>query len=163
MTLQRRNKYLKYLLRAFRHHFRSDKCYRVKKFKSDFGYSPDLSTPKTFNEKILCRMINREQNERFTQLADKLTVREHVEQSHRDILPVIHGVFDSVNEIDTFDFPDRFVLKCNHDSGSYVICTDRKQLNVQEAKAKLSCHLKMNMYYKTREWQYKRIKPKIFC
>lgn len=155
--------YFRYLLRVSRHYFRSDKTYRMSKFKKDFGYPPNLSCPRTFNEKILYRMINPVDEELITQLANKLKVREYVESINQDILPVVYGVFDNVDCIDISSFPERFVLKCNHDTGSFIICTDKNSFDFDRAKSKLSLHLKMNMYYKTREWQYRKIKPFIFC
>lgn len=114
--------YFRYLLRVFRHYLRSDKIYRVNKLRKDFGYTPNLSFPVTFNEKILCRMINPVNEELITQLADKLKVREYVEKINPNILPVVYGVFDDVNHIDISFFPERFILKCNHDTGSFIIC-----------------------------------------
>ncbi|HFW3114604.1 TPA: ATP-grasp fold amidoligase family protein [Salmonella enterica subsp. diarizonae serovar 61:r:-] len=117
----------------------------------------------TFNEKILYRMINPVDEELITQLANKLKVREYVESINQDILPVVYGVFDNVDCIDISSFPERFVLKCNHDTGSFIICMDKNSFDFDRAKSKLSLHLKMNMYYKTKEWQYRKIKPFIFC
>lgn len=156
-------KYFKYLLRVSRHYFRSDKTYRVSKFKKDFGYVPNVYSPTTFNEKVLYRMINPVRAELVTQLSDKLKAREYVKSINQDILPVIYGVFDSADCIETSSFPEKFVLKCNHDTGSFIISTDKKTFNLDKAKSKMSLHLKMNMYYKTREWQYKNIKPLVFC
>lgn len=155
--------YFKYLLRISRHHLRSDETYRVNKFKKDFGYTPNLSNPITFNEKILYRMINPVDSEHITQLADKLKARDYVEKINQNILPVIYGVFDNVDDIDISYFPEKFVLKCNHDSGSFIICTNKNSFDFERVKSKISLHLKMNMYYKTREWQYKKIKPFVFC
>lgn len=155
--------YFKYLLRVSRHYFRSDKTYRMRKFKKDFGFYPDLSHPKTFNEKILYRMITPRKTEIITQLADKLEAREYVKKINPDILSVIYGVFNNVNDINIHEFPEKFVLKCNHDTGSVVICEDKDNFDFERASSKLSLHMKMNMYYKTREWQYKKIKPYILC
>ncbi|MGU3489423.1 ATP-grasp fold amidoligase family protein [Enterobacter bugandensis] len=135
----------------------------MNKFKKDFGYTPNLSCPMTFNEKILYRMINPVNTELITILADKLKARGYVEKINKKILPEVYGVFNNVGEIDISSLPEKFVLKCNHDTGSFIICTDKNSFDFEEAKLKLSFHLKMNMYYKTREWQYKKIKPFVFC
>lgn len=155
--------YFRYQLRISRHYLRSDKTYRVNKFKKDFGYTPNLLSPVTFNEKILYRMINPVNTVFITQLADKLKVRKHVEKINKNILPEVYGVFEHVDDIDISSFPEKFVLKCNHDTGSFIICTNKNSFDFEKAKSKLSLHLKMNMYYKTREWQYKKIKPFVFC
>ncbi|MEH4990253.1 ATP-grasp fold amidoligase family protein [Enterobacter asburiae] len=155
--------YFRYFLRVCRHYLRSDKTYRVGKFKKDFGYAPNISAPETFNEKILYRMINPVKVDFITQLADKLKAREYVKNISQNILPVIYGVFDEVDCIDVSSFPEKFVLKCNHDTGSVIICLDKNRFDLEKTKLKLFLHLKMNMYYKTREWQYKNIKPVVFC
>lgn len=155
--------YFRYLLRISRHYLRSDETYRVNKFKKDFGYSPDLLYPSTFNEKILYSMINPINTELITQLADKLKAREYVEKINQMILTEVYGVFDHVDDIDISSFPEKFILKCNHDTGSSIICTNKNNFDIEKAKLKLSLHLKMNMYYKTREWQYKKITPFVFC
>ena len=155
--------YFKYLLRFLRHYIKCDKAYRVSKFRKDFGFLPDLAHPKTFNEKILCRMIMPVKVDFITQLADKLKARDYVKRLNYDILPEIYGVFEHVDGIDISMFPEKFVLKCNHDTGSAIVCSDKRVFDFESAKAKLAFHLKVNMYYKTREWQYKRIKPVIIC
>lgn len=155
--------YFRYLLRVSRHYLRSDEVYRVSKFKKDFGYPPNLLSPVTFNEKILYRMINPVNTELITLLVDKLKAREYVEKINQNILPEVYGVFESVDYIDIASFPEKFVLKCNHDTGSFIICKNKNSFDFEKAKLKLSLHLKMNMYYKTREWQYKKIKPLIYC
>ena len=155
--------YFKYLLCVFRYYFRSDKIYRMWKFKKDFGFYPNLSSPTTFNEKILYRMITPIKEEYVTQLADKLRAREYVKSIHPDIVSVIYGVFKTVDDIDFAALPEKFVLKCNHDTGSFVICENKESFDTERARFRLSLHVKMNMYYRTREWQYKKIKPLIFC
>lgn len=157
------HQYIKYLLRLSRHYLISDKKYRIRKFKKDFGFHPNLSHPKTFNEKILFRMINPIKEDTLTQLADKLEARKHVAKINKNILTFIYGIYKSPSDINIQKLPRRFVLKCNHDTGSSVICEDKESFDFEEASSKLYFHTKMNMYYKTREWQYKRIKPLIFC
>ncbi|MEH4929658.1 ATP-grasp fold amidoligase family protein [Enterobacter cloacae] len=163
MNWQYSREHFRYLLRVARRHLRNDRVYRIQKFKKDFGYTPNLSSPTTFNEKILYRMINPVSEGLFTQLADKLKAREYVGSLNHDILSIIYGVYQNVEQIDLSSLPERFVLKCNHDTGSFVICHDKNSFDLAKAKAKLSMHLKQNMYYKTREWQYKNITPLIFC
>ncbi|MBA2862113.1 ATP-grasp fold amidoligase family protein [Methanococcus maripaludis] len=67
--------------------------------------------------------------------------------------------------IDDLDFSKllQLVLKCNHDSGSVVICKDKTKFDFKEARRKLNRCLKRNYYYLSREWPYKNVKPKIVC
>ena len=73
------------------------------------------------------------------------------------VIPTL-AVYNSVDEIDLDKLPDRFVLKCNHDSGSVVICRDKAQFDLDKAKKKLDCCLKHDFYWDTREWPYKNVK-----
>ena len=97
-------------------------------------------------------------------LADKLAVREYVASRTTRVkaVPLI-GVYRRFSHIDFSTLPDQFVLKCNHDSGSTIICTNKNQFNYRQARKKLTLALKKNLYYTTREWQYKNITPVILC
>ena len=70
-----------------------------------------------------------------TRLADKYLVREWIHEKIGDeyLIPLL-GVYDSFDEIDFEALPDRFVLKCTHDSGSIVLCKDRKTVDWRRAK-----------------------------
>lgn len=78
------------------------------------------------------------------------------------IIPTL-GVWDKFEDIDFEKLPDKFVLKCTHDSGGVVICKDKSKFNIEEAKAKIDKSLQKNYYYITREWPYKNVKPRIIA
>ena len=59
--------------------------------------------------------------------------------------------------------PNQFVIKCNHDSGGLIICTNKKKLNYNLAEKTINRSLKSNFYYIGREYQYRNIKPMILC
>ncbi|EIQ79863.1 hypothetical protein SF123566_8649 [Shigella flexneri 1235-66] len=43
------------------------------------------------------------------------------------------GVYRRVEDIDFDKLPPKFVLKCNHDSGSAVICTEKSAFDSTKA------------------------------
>lgn len=134
-----------------------------KRYKKIFGRELDLENPKTFNEKIQWRIL-RDRKNIYTQLADKYLVREYVkEKIGEEYLIKLFGVYEKAEDIDYDKLPNKFVLKCNHDSGSVIICKDKSTFNKKEANKKLNFFLKRNFYYVTREWHYKNIKPLIIC
>ncbi|HHT2664596.1 TPA: ATP-grasp fold amidoligase family protein [Citrobacter freundii] len=141
----------------------SNEKYRRKRFIQDFGFEPDMKNPQTFNEKIMYRMLMTEEP-LFTSLADKLQARIFVQQQIGDkyLVPLL-GVYNDVSEIDISALPSQFVLKCNHDSGSAIICHDKKFFDVKQSQQKLAFCMKRNMYYSTREYQYRDIEPRILC
>ncbi len=73
---------------------------------------------------------------------------------------VVNKKFD---DIDFDKLPNRFVLKCTHDSGGLVICKDKSQFDVKSAKKRINKCLKRNYYYHGREWPYKNVKPRIIA
>ena len=75
----------------------------------------------------------------------------------------LYGVYDSFDEIDFDKLPDKFVLKCTHDSGSVIICKDKSKFDINDAKEKLEFCLKRNQFYLSREWYYKNVPPRIIA
>lgn len=122
-----------------------------------------LSNPKRFNEKIQWLKVY-DRDEKYVELADKSLVKKHVAKmiGVEYIIPTL-DIYDSFSEIDFDCLPDRFVLKCTHDSGGLIICKDKKKLNKVECEKKLSECLKKNYFYQNREWVYKNIKPRIIA
>ena len=154
---------LTYLAKVIRTYFVSDKTYLSKRFVKKLGYRPNLAHPKTFNEKVTSRMIF-EKDPFHTKLADKLAVRDIISSkicsSH--LVPLI-GVYNAYKDINFDTLPSKFVLKCNHDSGSAIVCNDKSQFDFERAELRLTRHLKQNMYFKKREWHYKNISPIILA
>ena len=150
-------------LAAFFHEHRgmSDEKYIKQKFKKRFGYYPDLDSPSTFNEKLQWIKLY-DRRPIYTQMVDKYAVREYVKEriGEEYLIPML-GVWDSPDKIDFSALPDSFVLKPNHDSGSIVICKDKKTFDTGKAVSKLKKTFRHNYYLKSREWPYKNIKKKI--
>ena len=132
-------------------------------YRMSTGKRLDLKEPVTFNEKIQWLKLY-DHNPLYMQLSDKYRVRSYVEEKIGNgfLIPLL-GKWNSVSEIDFDNLPNQFVLKCNHDSGGIVICTDKRIFDIKKAKEKLNHHLAQNYYYMSREWAYKDIKPCIIC
>jgi len=170
MLLQKIAKYIKNPLLIFFYlgykgflNWLPDTVYLKIMFRAKCSYSLDLKNPKTFNEKLQwLKLYNR--NPLYTWLADKYEVRKFIAEKIGDeyLIPLL-GVWDSVDEIDFEKLPNQFVLKCNHDSGSVIICNDKNNFNVEKTKEKLRKNLKRNYYWLGREYPYKNIKPRIIC
>lgn len=141
----------------------NDEDYLKFAYKCLTGDTLHLDNPYTFTEKIQWLKLHDHQL-RYIQLVDKLLVKDYVEQMIGDeyIIPTLN-VWNSVSEIDYNSLPDRFVLKCNHDSGSVVICRDKNSFDKKAASKYLSKCLRRNPYYWGREWPYKYVKRKVFA
>ncbi len=168
------NKIMKYvtepwrLVVAFDRHVLSivpDKLFLKCYYRSINGEKLDLKNPKTFTDKINWLKLYgcRENYKNFT---DKYTVKQYIRQYVDDpelnIIPLI-SAWDSPEEIDFSVLPDKFVLKCSHDSGSSVICTDKNNLDCENIKKKFKEQLKCDYWKRQRETAYKGIKPRIIA
>ncbi|EIX9211800.1 ATP-grasp fold amidoligase family protein (plasmid) [Klebsiella pneumoniae] len=162
-TLKNTLKYIEYKVKIIRFYIVSDACFHAGRLCKIYGGHVNIEKPVTLNEKICHRMIY-DHNPIYTLISDKLAVRNYV-HLHTDKIKTVPllGVYSSFDEIDFNRLPDQFVLKCNHDSGSTIICNNKQLFNVSEAGVRLTMALNRNMYYSTREWQYKNISPVILC
>lgn len=133
------------------------------KFRLKLDYKLCLKNPETFNEKLQWLKLY-DKNPRYTNLVDKYQVRGIVEEmiGQEYLIPLL-GVWKDFNEINFSQLPDKFVLKCTHDSGSVFICKDKYTLNYKDIKSRINKALRKNYYYLSREWPYKHIKPRIIC
>lgn len=141
-----------------------DKAYLSRMFKYKMGYDLDLDAPKTYNEKLQWLKLY-DRDPIYTSLVDKVEVKKIVAKviGEEYIIPTL-GVWDDPDEIDFEALPNRFVLKCNHNSGTGMyICKDKSQMDVDNVKKNLRKGLHENKYLQWREWPYKNVKRKIIA
>lgn len=130
---------------------------------SKFQQKLNLSKPKTFNEKLQWLKLY-DRNPLYTQLVDKYKVRDYVTKKiGTDYQIPLLGVWENADEIDWESLPNQFVIKCTHDSGGLIICTDKTRLDIYYAKEKINQSLSNNFYNFYREWPYKNVKPRIIA
>ena len=139
----------------------SDKKYIELRYFSLFLKELNLDNPKSFNEKLQWLKLY-DRNSEYTKMVDKYEVKKYVSNiiGEEYIIPTL-GIYNSFEEINFDKLPNQFVLKCTHDSGGIVICKDKNNLDVKQAKNKINKSLKKNYYYSGREWPYKNVKPRI--
>ena len=123
----------------------------------------NLSNPVSFNEKLQWLKLYY-QDPLYEMLADKYMVKEYVKRYSPElkVIPTI-GVWEKAEEIDFNKLPEQFVIKCTHDTGSTVICKNKKEFDTEETRRALHEALSRNMFYRGREWVYKEIKPRIIA
>lgn len=122
-----------------------------------------LRYPESLNEKILHRMLYTS-NDRYTRLADKYLVRDFVAEKIGEhyLIPLL-GTWRRTADIDYAALPEKFVLKCNHDSGSCQMVFAKDAAAIARYNKKLDFFLNRNFYYVSLEWQYKNIPPLILA
>ena len=145
------------------HRWMPDKLYLELLYWRTFGRVPDLKHPVRYTEKLQWMKLY-DHNPLYHKLVDKADVKPYVASlvGEEHIVPTL-GVWDSPEEIDWDGLPDRFVLKCTHDSGSTVICSDKASFDREAACRKLAACQKKNYYKPMREWVYKGLKARIIA
>lgn len=141
-----------------------DKKFIEKMFKATMDYPLNLENPKSFNEKLQWLKLY-DRNPLYTKLVDKYKVREYISEKIGEgyLIPLL-GVWDDPEDIDFDSLPNKFVLKCNHNSGlGMCICTDKSKIDIKKVKNELKSGLAQNYYLNGREWPYKNVSRKIIC
>lgn len=121
----------------------------------------NLENPETFTEKIQWLKLN-DRNPQYTNLVDKVKVKDYVEKKigKEYIIPTI-AVYDKAEDIDFNSLPDKFVMKCNHDSGTPFICKNKADLDSNKVRKQFKKLLERDYYLALREWPYKNVERKI--
>lgn len=145
-------------------HWMSDKLFLKIKFRLNMGKRLDLKDPQTFSEKLQWMKLYNRRPE-YTVMVDKVKAKDYVASILGDkyIIPTL-GVWDDPEKIDFYSLPDRFVIKCNHNSGTGMyICKDKSKMDIEKVKLELRKGLKENYYLKNREWPYKDVPRRAFA
>lgn len=140
-----------------------DERYLKLLYRARIGHPLNLDNPRTFNEKLQWLKLH-DRNPLYTTLVDKCDVKPWVAEKigWEHVVPTL-GVWNSFDEIDFSSLPERFVLKCTHDSGGLAICRDRTTFDMAAARRKIERSLAKNFYWSGREWPYKNVKPRVIA
>ena len=141
--------------------FLPDKIYLKMIYKIQLHKDLNLNNPQTFNEKIQWLKLYDRKPE-YAKMVDKYEAKKYVSNiiGEEHIIPTI-GIYEKFEDINFDKLPNQFVMKCTHDSGGIVICKNKKDLDIKQAKKKINKSLKRNYFYNGREWPYKNVKPRI--
>lgn len=133
------------------------------KYRCAMGRRLRLCRPQAFTEKLQRQKLH-DRNPLYHKLVDKAEVKEYVagKIGAEHVIPTL-GVWERPEAIDWNALPEQFVLKCTHDSGSTIICTDKSSFDRQAACARLAEALKDKFWQRAREWAYKGVKPRIIA
>ena len=140
-----------------------DKPYLQLAYWGQMGKNIDLDNPQTFNEKLQWLKLY-DRNPRYHSLVDKYELKQYIaEKIGSEYTIQTLGLWNNVDEIPFDQLPNEFVLKCTHDSGSIIICQNKKDFDINAAKKKLTHHMKKSTYWLGREWPYKGITARIIA
>ena len=143
--------------------FISDSDFAIKNYQEKTGKMLNLEHPQTYDEKLWYLKIHN-RDPLLTICSDKYRVREYVKQfGLGHILNELYGVYDDARDIDFSIFVEPVFLKSNHTSGDNIIYDPNKPFDRYDFTKRFNFILKQNYYVKSREWNYKNIKPKIIA
>lgn len=117
----------------------------------------NLDNPKTFNEKLQWLKIYNRVPE-YTKLVDKYLVKDWVANKigSQYIIPTL-AKFNTVEDLSIDQLPNQFVLKCNHDSGSVIVCKDKSTFDIGKACAFYKDRLQYDPSKVCGEWVYRDV------
>lgn len=132
--------------------------YRIKT-----GKKLNIDNPVGFNEKMNWLKLY-DVHPEYTRLADKLAVRDYITEKigGEHLIPLLDH-WKRFDDIDFDKLPNKFVLKCNHDSGSVKLIKDKNAIDKAKLKKFFETRLDLNLYNTGREYPYKNIKPCIIA
>jgi hypothetical protein len=135
------------------------KCFRD--FRLGHGGYPNVFRPRSFSEKIQYRKLF-DRRPIFVQFTDKYAVRDYVrDRLGADCLTKLYHVTEDPADIPLDILPNRFVVKPTHGCGWISIVRDKTQLDLASLKRTCADWMNQNYFYRSGEWVYKHIKPRI--
>lgn len=148
--------------RYFKYNRKDDASYLKNLFKERQDYPLNLLEPKSLNEKLQWLKVN-DRKPIYTIFADKFGIREYVKENiGEDLLIPLLYTTKRHQDIRPENLPDEpFILKANHDSGSYIIIRDKTKVDWKKLRVDCRWWMSLNYYWFDREWQYKDIEPRI--
>ena len=137
---------------------------KMKAFCKAQGVNIDLDNPKTIQDKLAWLNIYDEDRLK-TRCADKIKLHEYCKEVlGEDICVPIIKIYNSANDVNFDELPNKFVLKCNHGSGMNVIVSNKKRFDEKNAKRQLSYWMNDNFAFRNGfEAHYNDIERKVFA
>lgn len=133
----------------------------MKQYRDAHGSIPNILFPKTFNEKVIRRSLF-DRRPILRQFVDKFAVREYVaERLGPQILPRLHWVTVTPEDIPFAQLPERFVVKPTHGAGWIRIVPDKSALDVEELVRECRFWLSQNFSERCGERAYRDIPRRI--
>jgi hypothetical protein len=148
------------LLRRLKHSL-PDELFLVIWHRWQIGRFPNLKRPVTYNEWILRRCLHPEP--RWTELADKLKVREYVKSKigEKHLVPLLAAPEVFTREV--FDaLPNAFAMKANHGCGFVKLVHDKSTTSFEELSRIAEQWLATDYSRVSRERHYHAIERRVY-
>lgn len=132
-----------------------------RRYEATFRRKINWDNPQTYTEKMQVAKLYMPSGIK-TKLADKYLVRDWIagKVGKQYLIPLL-GVYDSFDEINFDVLPEKFVIKCTHDSGSYMLVNDKNKIDKEFMRRKYEFHMTKNLALTSFQMHYGNIKPRI--
>lgn len=132
-------------------------------YKRNLGKTANFNAPRDLNEKIQWLMFYTDTSI-WSQLADKYAVRQYVKEKVGDsILVPLLGKWDSAEDIDFSNLPEKFVIRPNNGSYDTIICKNKSGTDCEEIRRRMASSLHHRFGLENAEPHYLRIPPCIIA
>lgn len=129
------------------------------KSKQKYEYI-NMENPKTFDDK-LWYMKRHFFSPLAVKCADKVLAREYVKDcGFGEILVPVHGIYESIDDVDFGLVPDECYIKCNGTSGCNYLYK-KNQTDEKWIKKLFQLYQRRNYYKVSKEWVYKDARHQI--
>jgi len=123
----------------------------------------DDSNINTIQDKLNWLIIH-ESPEYKAKIVDKILLHEYSKKIlGKDICVPIIKIYNSTEDLDLNELPNKFVLKYNHGSAMNILCNNKSNLNLNNTKKLLNQWKNINYGLVGFEYQYLNIKRKLFA
>lgn len=128
------------------------------------GYIPSLSNPKTLNEILLANKVKFSGDLALARrVTDKAEIKDYLNETGMPelIVPAL-GIFDCAEDVTSFSYDGKFIMKSCHGSGSVIIKDGGKgEAVLPEDVSTMQGWIKEDYYARSREINYKGLKRRI--
>lgn len=131
-------------------------------YKKVFHRMPNIDNPNNLIEKIYWLQLHSDTS-LWTKCADKYQVREYLHELGMDqYLPKLYGKWDSANDIDFDQLPEKYILKTNNGCGTCIIVRNNDK-NPDMMRKRLKEWMIVPYGWSGAQIHYTRIKPCIIA
>ena len=132
-------------------------CYRSRLYYYEKSRHKLMNTRKskltTIQEKLNYLIIH-ESPDYKSKIVDKILLHEYSKKVlGKDICVPIIKIYETIDDINFNELPNKFVLKCNHGSGMNIICNDKSKLNITKTRYLLNKWMNANYGFQNSEFQ----------
>jgi len=139
-----------------------EKIYIERRFKKKQKYNIDFIQPQSLNEKIQWLKLYDRKKE-YSRYVDKYEVRKFIKETigEKYLIPLL-DCFNDISDLKKIKYPGQpCIIKATHNSGGTIIIKSENDFDYNFIYKKAYIWFNENYYYKSKEYQYKYIHPKV--